>query len=171
MTNEPTITHYSIDNQVIPLLFGTWIKDTKTLQEQWYGKNFETFTHQELVEWVRINILAAEDELHEALAEISWKPWASAEFFHREAFLGEIVDVLHFIGNLLAGADITDYELNSAYSEKMERNRERQRSNYTGLDKCSVCTRAGDDVVAHGGSMVYTDSTWTCRACIDGVDS
>lgn len=135
------------------VLFGQWIEKTKYLQEEFYGHKFEDFTHQELVEWIRINVLAAEDELHEALGEVSWKPWASAQFFNREAYLGEIVDVLHFIGNLVAGAGITDEELNTAYLEKMERNRQRQREGYTGVAKCVKCKRAVDDIIAHGGSV------------------
>lgn len=134
-------------------LFGDWIEKTKYLQEEFYGQKFEDFDHEQLVDWVRINILAAEDELHEALGEISWKPWASAKYFNREAYLGEIVDVMHFIANLLAGAQITDEELNAAYLEKMERNRERQRQGYTGVNKCNGCKRAADDVIAHGGTF------------------
>lgn len=144
-------------------LFGNWIEKTKLLQEEFYGHKFEDFTEQELVEWVRINILAAEDELHEALSEISWKPWATKSYFNREAYLGEIVDVLHFVANLLAGARITDEELNAAYLEKMERNRERQRQGYTGVDKCNGCKRAKDDILAHGGTWHET----YCGECIE----
>lgn len=151
-------------------LFGTWVEKTKYLQEEFYGHKFEDFTHEELVEWIRINVLAAEDELHEALGEISWKPWASAQYFNREAYLGEIVDVLHFVGNLLAGAGITDEELNTAYLEKMERNRARQRAGYTGVVKCSNCKRAVDDIEAHGG-RVWTElsldgsARYVCEEC------
>ncbi len=148
------------------LLFGSWIENTKYLQEEFYGHKFEDFTVQERVEWVRINILAAEDELHEALGEISWKPWASAQFFNREAYLGEIVDVLHFVANLLAGANISDEELNAAYLEKMERNRERQRAGYSGTDKCDYCKRANDDIVAHGGKVFPLDNGgFMCDDC------
>lgn len=148
-----------------PPMFGTWIKKTKYLQEEFYGQKFEDFTHERLVEWVRINVLAAEDELHETLSEISWKPWAKSEYFNREAYLGELVDVLHFVGNLLAGAGITDEELNAAYLEKMERNRQRQREGYTGLDKCTRCKRAVDDIASHGGYVETTDDGFVCNEC------
>lgn len=138
------------------VLFGDWIEKTKYLQEGFYGHKFEDFTQEELEQWVRTNVLAAEDELHEALGEISWKPWASSQFFNREAYLGEIVDVLHFIGNLLAGAQITDEELNAAYLEKMERNRKRQTQGYTGVDKCIICKRAVDDIEAHSGRVTWS---------------
>ena len=136
-----------------PTLFGTWIKDTVDLQEEFYKPGIRNLPQGELEDWIRINTLAAEDELHEALQEISWKPWAKSEYFNREAFIGEIVDVLHFVANMLGAANCTDEELNAAYLEKMERNRERQRQNYTGLDKCTKCNRAADDVRAHGGVM------------------
>lgn len=164
-----TITFTTSEHYLPPSapLFGTWILQTKELQESAYGHKFENFSQKKLEEWVKINILAAEDELHEALGEISWKPWATAEFFNREAFLGEIVDVLHFVGNLLAGANITDAELNAAYQEKMDRNRARQKAGYTGLNKCQVCDRATDDIIAHGGTVEETtDGRKICDACL-----
>lgn len=134
-------------------LFGSWLKDTRTLQEDFYGVIFENRTAEEREEGIKINILAATDELHEALNEVSWKPWAKAKFFNREAFIGEIVDVLHFIANLLVWANVSDEELNRAYLEKMERNRQRQREGYLGTEKCSECARAVDDIIAHGGHV------------------
>jgi dimeric dUTPase (all-alpha-NTP-PPase superfamily) len=165
-TSDLSQVHH-IPVSLTPKLFGNWIEKTKYLQEEFYGHKFEDFTHDELVQWVRINVLAAEDELHETLGEISWKPWASAQYFNREAYIGEIVDVLHFVANLLAGAGVTDEELNAAYLEKMERNRQRQREGYTGTDKCSKCSRAADDVVAHGGYM----KMWHVPATYDGIST
>ena len=131
-------------------LFDEWLSETKQLQE-------ESFGHQlpkggaDLIEWIRINTLAATDELHEALNETGWKPWATTTHVNREAFIGEVVDALHFIGNLLAGVGCTDSELSAAYYEKMDRNAQRQSEGYTGLDKCIGCGRDGGDVRAHGG--------------------
>lgn len=157
--------NYSITPAPTPL-FGSWIKKTKTLQEEFFNQKFEDFDQKRLEDWIRVNVLAAEDELHEALAEVSWKPWASSEYFNRDAFLGEIVDALHFVANLLAGAGITDEELNTAYLAKMERNRKRQSEGYTGLDKCSICKRAADDVAAHGGTMGFDDQqNPVCDSC------
>ncbi len=168
MSFNGQLIHQCDNTAESPELFSTWLNKTKTLQEEYYGKKFEDFDHNELVQWVRINVLAADDELHEALGEISWKPWAKAEFFNREAYLGELVDVLHFVGNLLVGAGVTDAELNAAYLDKMERNRERQRTNYTGLEKCFQCKRAVDDIEAHGGHMVQSNNEHQlCEDCCD----
>lgn len=149
-------------------LFGTWIAQTKELQESHYNMKFDNMSQDELERWFLVNAYSAAEEIHEAGGEVSWKPWAKSEFFHREAFLGEIVDALHFIGNLLAGAQVTDEELNEAYLEKMQRNRERQESGYTGLDKCPECKRAIDDILAHGGNMIVRDGVSTCDACVYG---
>lgn len=161
VTWRPVIKTASDDS----LLFDAWVARTKEMQEGFFGQKFEDFTQEDLEQWVRTNVLAAEDELHEALGEISWKPWASAKYFNREAYLGEIVDVLHFVGNLLAGAGITDEELNAAYLEKMQRNRQRQTKGYTGVDKCAGCKRAVDDIIAHGGTVAAVDGQSICEEC------
>lgn len=135
-----------------PILFTRWLSETLRLQTEFY-KDISNLPQEELEDWMRVNAFAAEDEIHEAMNEISWKPWAKSEFFHREAFIGECVDALHFVGNMLAAAGCTDGELNAAYLEKMERNRERQRAGYTGTDKCDICNRASDDIIAHGGAI------------------
>jgi hypothetical protein len=151
------------------LLFGSWLAQTRDLQNEFYGFDLpfdiEDKT-EELIDYVRVNVLAAEDELHEALNEVSWKPWASAQFINREEFIGEIVDTLHFIGNLLAGVGCTDAELTEAYLEKMNRNRARMTEGYTGLDKCFECKRSADDVISHGGFMVpFSDTVRLCNKC------
>lgn len=145
-----------------PPLFGTWLKETKELQESFFldDRKFSDFTVKDLEQWMMVNSFAAEDEIHEAMAEISWKPWASAEFFNREAFIGEIVDVQHFIANMLVGAGCTDEEFTTAYLEKMERNRKRQTEGYTGTEKCNKCKRAVDDIESHGG---YMTQGWVTR--------
>lgn len=122
--------------------FEDWIMRTRVLQKEAYGADPVGLSGKEREEYVRWNVLAAEDELHEALAEISWKPWAKSEFFNREQFVGEMVDVLHFVGNLLAVANVTGTELTTRYSSKQDKNRERQRDGYDGVSgKCKGCKR------------------------------
>jgi hypothetical protein len=89
-------------------------------------------------------------EVAEASHELSWKSWATRPYLNREAYIGEIVDVLHFAGNILVMVDCTDTELEEAYYEKMERNRNRMKSGvYTGTDKCPSCKRDWGDIKAH----------------------
>ena len=147
-------------------MFEDWLSQTKELQEQYFGHNLPKQTIKDQVEWAKENHIAAMDELHEALGEISWKPWATAEFLNREAYIGEIVDALHFIGNMLAGVGCTDEELSDAYLEKMERNRARRAGEYTGLDKCVTCDRALDDITAHGGQFYRGEDGFAiCNRC------
>jgi hypothetical protein len=96
------------------------------------------------------NAFAAEDELHEAMQEIGWKPWASSRHLDDEAFLGEIVDALHFIGNMVLACAINRFEtpevlskmLWMKYQEKVKVNIDRQREGYDGVkDKCPSCKR------------------------------
>lgn len=163
-------------------LFGSWLKQTKALQEEFFlhGRKFEDFTQEDLEQWHLVNAYSATEELHEAGDEISWKPWAKSHFFNREAYIGELVDALHFIGNLLVGAECTDEELNKAYGEKRDRNKKRQEEGYTGLDKCTKCKRAVDDIKAHGSFMAQgwvthisgrteVEHRQFCENCLRGV--
>lgn len=150
-------------------LFGTWLKDTLELQRDYFGNDLPNFTGKDREVEAVVQSYSATEELHEATAEISWKPWAKSEYFNRDAYIGELVDALHFIANMLCLANCTDDELNDAYMEKMERNRARQRKGYTGLEKCWSCTRAVDDIVAHGGTILTTSTPGrvVCDACAD----
>jgi dimeric dUTPase (all-alpha-NTP-PPase superfamily) len=90
--------------------------------------------------------LALQDELHEALAEVGWKPWAKSRHFNRDAYVGELVDALHFLVNLFLVADCDATEVAAKYQEKADRNARRQAVGYDGVsDKCRSCGRALDD--------------------------
>lgn len=98
------------------------------------------------VAWIRWNILALEDELHEALAETGWKPWASSQHLNRDAFVGELVDAFHFLMNLMLVANCTAEEFLARYEEKRGINAARQAEGYDGTtSKCGQCKRALDD--------------------------
>jgi hypothetical protein len=127
-------------------LFKDWLKETRELQIGSFGTDPAQLDGADRVEYVRWNVLAAHDELSEVLGEISWKPWASASFFNRDEYIGEVVDVLHFAANLLVAAGCTDEELDARYTAKMQKNRDRQAASYTGTHKCPRCRRAFDDV-------------------------
>lgn len=145
-------------------LFAEWLMRTRILQRMSFGADPAQLTGEDRVEYVRWNMLAAHDELSEALAEISWKPWASAEYFNRDEFIGELVDVLHFVGNMLVAAKCTDTELNERYLAKMAKNRKRMEEGYTGTNKCDRCKRALDDVGAH---MHDGQPSGLCLLCAD----
>lgn len=160
-----------------PKLFDEWLSETKKIQEAFfihhYGPQLEAFeamTTRERVAYIKEQHLSLVDELQEAMGEISWKPWATEKFLHREAFIGEMIDLLHFAGNMLAAVMCTDEELNKGYIEKMRRNVLRQLNGYTGTDKCIFCKRAFDDIDAHAvngekGGRFRTDNGVSCISC------
>lgn len=115
-------------------------------QEEVYGYDFAAMTTAERVQFIHWNVTALVDELHEALGETSWKPWAKGDRLDREAFLGELVDAQHFLNNLylVIGAEAT--EITFRYLDKSAINRTRQEDGYDGVSsKCPVCKRALDD--------------------------
>jgi hypothetical protein len=117
------------------------------LQEESYGYDVTQLNLEQLVHYVRWNVLAAEDELHEMLGEVSWKPWAKNLFVRREAALRELIDAYHFLNNLwLAIAALPPDEsadlLHEMYEEKHEKNADRMRTGYDGVTgKCPHCRR------------------------------
>jgi hypothetical protein len=102
-----------------------------------------------LIEYIRWNMLAIDDELAEVRKAISWKPWQHDDpYADRKEIVKECVDVLHFVANILCAAGATDEELDSEYLAKMQKNADRQRNGYKVLDagvKCTKCFRALDD--------------------------
>lgn len=90
--------------------------------------------------------LALQDELHEALAETGWKPWATSNHINTEAYKGELVDAWHFFMNLCLASGMTADELYQRYIAKRQKNIKRQEDGYDGVStKCPGCKRALDD--------------------------
>jgi hypothetical protein len=138
------------------MLFNNWLRRTRDLQENVYFINYEEMTGdkpqniRKLIEYMRWNMLAIDDELAEMRQAISWKPWQhDAPYADREEIVKEAVDVLHFVANIIVAAGGTDEILDKFYIEKMERNKERQLNGYKVKDegvKCELCKREIDDV-------------------------
>ena len=138
------------------ILFEGWLRKTRDLQKNVYFIDFDEMAGDDprrirkLVEYMRWNMLAIDDELAEMRQAISWKPWQHDEpYADREEIIKEAVDVLHFVANIIVAAGGTDELLDRLYLEKMEKNKKRQIEGYkvkTSGVKCSLCYRAIDDV-------------------------
>lgn len=117
-------------------LFGSWLHQTRELQKSAYDTDPPLLRGEEWRAYMRWNTLAAQVELGEAIQEVPWKPWAvDLEPTQEELlkFAKEQVDVLHFIGNMLCAAGVTDDVLSNLYLEKMRINEARQATGtYTG---------------------------------------
>lgn len=118
----------------------------RALQEQSYGFDFNAMSEEERVLFAKDQALALLDEVHEALGEIGWKPWATSRHMNRDAFVSELVDAWHFLMNLLLAARVTPEEFYRKYKAKNIKNALRQYKGYDGVtDKCPSCKRAYDD--------------------------
>lgn len=116
------------------------------LQRESFGVDPHRMDEETRNQYIRDMVLAATDELHEALAEVGWKPWATSRHLNRDAFVGELVDVLHFLVNLWLAAGATAEEVEQRYMDKANRNMIRQNQGYDGVwGKCPECNRALDD--------------------------
>lgn len=118
----------------------------RELQKKYYGVDVATLTDEQRAEYIRSMALALADELHEALNETGWKPWATSRHINREAYLGELIDVLHFWANLVLVVNTNEEELTAMYFAKADKNAKRQLAGYDGVQgKCTTCGRAFDD--------------------------
>lgn len=155
------------------LMFQSWLQDTLVLQKDSYGHDPGLMEGEEFADFVIWNSFAAVSELVEMMDELDWKPWAKIrgrpEQEARDRAVGEIVDILHFVGNLAVALRVTDAELSQRYEAKMAVNRERMRSNPGGYDargtKCPHCKRALDDVGVETRPADLGQSRKVCRAC------
>jgi hypothetical protein len=108
-----------------------WLESTDKLQRGTYGygpiyddyARGATYYPSYYLDW---NATAAVQEMAEVREEFSWKPWATdAPFINRDRVRDEIIDVLHFLGNMLTVIGVTDEELAEAYQKKQAINRAR----------------------------------------------
>jgi hypothetical protein len=98
------------------------------------------------IEFIKTNVLAATDELHELLSEVGWKPWASSRHINIEAARSEAIDVLHFVNNLFIALEMDAEMIDRLYHRKSDKNVSRQEAGYDGVStKCPGCARALDD--------------------------
>lgn len=122
------------------------LNSQRDLQKKHFKTDISLLNDEERAQYIRDMSLALTDELHEALNETGWKPWATSRHFNREAFIGEMIDVLHFWCNLILLANVNERDIVEAYCLKAEKNAKRQMAGYDGVaGKCQSCNRAFDD--------------------------
>lgn len=131
----------------------------RELQVKSYGHDPGRLEQDDKIDYIRWNVLALEDELHEALGEVGWKPWATSRHINRAAYVGELVDALHFLVNLFLAVDAGADEVLQRYLEKREKNIARMAAGYDGVTgKCPGCGRDLADAgvgCRRNGNTVY----------------
>jgi hypothetical protein len=87
--------------------------------------------------------------------EFSWKPWSRGlPFVNRRRVIEEVVDVLHFLANVLVALGVTDDELEDEYRAKQEVNRQRQRDGYVAVGEGVARCRPEDLYVRSTGDLI-----------------
>lgn len=151
------------------------IAQQRDLQEESFGYSFNEMLVRDRVEYVKMNVMAIEHELHELLDETSWKPWADAEYLNEDAAFKELIDAWHFLMNIMialspnqSAFDIAE-RLVGTYGEKREINAKRQVEGYDGVStKCPDCKRALDEpssiTVTRTPATGFLTGAW-CALC------
>lgn len=131
-------------------------------------------THAELEVFIHWNFMALIKELSEATDEISWKPWASAEFVNYPECIREMVDAWHFFMNIMLGmaamakvpVDELAREFQDYYKTKNAKNLQRQIAGYDGLTtKCKWCKRELSETRYQAGIVTVGHDRWCSVNC------
>lgn len=140
-----------------------WLASTRALQKEAYGRDFDKpLDPDEFADAIVMQFAALIVELSEFMQEVGWKDWTTPRgWVNRDQAVGELVDVAHFLANILCRLDVTDEEWERRYRAKQEVNRKRQAQpgGYDGVsDKCPSCRRSHWDVE-------YDRKTGICYQC------
>lgn len=98
----------------------------KELQEA-LGISAEFLLTQEYKEKM---VLAAIDELMEMLRATPWKPWKINQKYDEENFKEELVDLMHFVMNLMLSCGMSADECAARFIKKNVENHERKIRGY-----------------------------------------
>jgi NTP pyrophosphatase (non-canonical NTP hydrolase) len=108
------------------------LRKQRDLQHLIQGEDCATLTDGKRAEYIRLNVLAATDELHELLAEVGWKTWKKQGYglLNRDRYLDELADVMIFCLNLAVAADADGLELTDRIMKKQRVNEQRSAAGY-----------------------------------------
>jgi dimeric dUTPase (all-alpha-NTP-PPase superfamily) len=97
-----------------------------------YGVDPAELDLQQWADYVRTMVVALDDELHEALREVPWKPWSNRtdKEFDSGAVKAEFADAWHFFMNLMIAMRVRPEDLVSSYFRKLAINQERKSNHY-----------------------------------------
>lgn len=87
-----------------------WLEEQRSQQVRVFGVDPTLLDGDDLAEYVRWNVLAANVELSELMDTIQWKPWKPNQGDVKEEYerrLDELCDVLAFVGNIALALGIT----------------------------------------------------------------
>jgi hypothetical protein len=148
--------------------FQSWLDETLKLQREGFHRDPLAMVGDELGDWFMMNFFAINTEVTEMSDECGWKPWVTDRgWINRQGLIGEAVDAMHFLANVLVTVGCTGEELSKAYEEKVQKNYARQAGGDNGVNRrCPHCKRSLDDVGTYinPGNKFYV-SAELCNAC------
>jgi hypothetical protein len=120
----------------------TMLQMQRALQARINGYDIEDQPIELRIENIKLNVLALTAELHEALDETGWKPWASSRHIYEDRLQEELIDAWHFLMNLFLHANMDADKIFEMYCRKHGINVTRQEDGYEGVkEKCPQCHR------------------------------
>lgn len=111
------------------MTFTSWLESTRRLQTYLTDTDPSQLEGEALNQYVKDMTLSAQVELAEFLQSTYWKPWGrhdGASKFGRDETIEELVDVLHFVANLLVAMRVDGDHLTDVYQAKQLVNRARR---------------------------------------------
>ena len=130
MQDQQLIPEHNIEIPEKPL--EEMFKRQKEFQARFY--DFSDMTKEEWTEYVMLMLTCINVEQVEALNWLtnpSWKQWKSQiEPFNRKEFINELVDIQHFLINVLLAVDCNHEEFTNAFFNKNYENIKRQEKGY-----------------------------------------
>lgn len=154
----------------------TMFKMHGALQQRYIGKHPAELKGDELVQYLKDMAYAAEDEIHEMMDEVDWKPWTPGNSVNFQRAKQEMIDEWHFFMNRWLALGGTSDEFVTMYFAKAQKNHGRIDSGYDGRStKCAECHTDLDElseedqlkIVAHRGN----EAAYPLRFCnMDHLD-
>lgn len=125
MASTYTAGHQFELNDHIGASFDVLLNLQRKIESQW-GRLPDPENPENVSQYIREVALCLEDEIHEALAHVHWKPWKTSRGFKdRKKYRTELADVLHFVLDLYLAVGLTGSDIYKDYLAKHQENLKR----------------------------------------------
>ena len=112
--------------------FTNMLDEMMSMQKKFGGIfiDFDRLDLEQKERWTKEMVLAILDELSEVLGQINWKHWKNEQPVDETEVKYELIDLWHFLMNLMLIWKMTPKDVFSMYVTKNRENYKRQESNY-----------------------------------------
>lgn len=118
-----------------------WLHSTHSFQAEAFLVDVSALSGSELADYIQYNLTALFVEVGELAGEVGWKPWDTERgWVNTKRVTEEGVDVLMFLGNILAAAGASDKDIRRELRRKRRIVRRRLASKSYTSKKTSIGT-------------------------------